>query len=226
MRFSKTYAKYICTPKYAKDFMTSLEEAYSVMLTEVGEQRTKIGYDRCIDRLLRDYFECYAAKMISLSGYKELVSIVGSFLDKGDSEGMDVESIGIPKTEDREMLSNANQCYRVGDLITPKDLDELPILSTPKSEFIAPNVVDLRDYCVATQNQEDRPWCAAYAACGFASNILWRKFDVPKVYNPEQYYQYAKMVDRASSLMAAASKSSLWYSSARSASEAGISNSS
>lgn len=195
MRISKAYAKHICSDKYVRDFMTSLEEAYEVVCNDIGEQRARIGYGRCIDRLLRDYFECYAAKMISLARYKELVGIIGSLIDKKDLGEKDEKSFAKPQDPCETSKNTEVRNFRVGGLITPKDLDELPVLSTPKTTFIAPEVVDLRDYCVATQNQEDRPWCAAYAACGFASNILWRKYDVPKVYDPELHYHYAKKVD-------------------------------
>lgn len=85
--------------------------------------------------------------------------------------------------------------HLVGDLLIPSDLDELPILSFRKKEFKAPRTIDLRDYCVKTQDQKDKPWCAAYAACGFASNILWRKNDYPEIFDPTPIYKYAKSID-------------------------------
>lgn len=89
--------------------------------------------------------------------------------------------------------------YTVNDLIVPRDIDSLPMLSVAKGKFIAPRLVYTMDYCVQPQSQGTKPWCAAYAACGFASNILWRKNDIPTILDAAPIYQYAKTVDGDSS---------------------------
>ena len=85
--------------------------------------------------------------------------------------------------------------YKVGYLHIPDNFDSLPTLSIFGKDFIAPETIDLRDYCVKTEDQGSKPWCAAYAACGFASNILWRKNDYPTSFNKEEIYKYAKSID-------------------------------
>jgi hypothetical protein len=86
------------------------------------------------------------------------------------------------------------QIYRVGCLLTPDNIDELPFLA-PRANFVAPATVDLRDYCIKTRNQGKLPWCAAYAATSFVSNIRWRMDDSPTTFNPEPIYRYAKSID-------------------------------
>lgn len=85
--------------------------------------------------------------------------------------------------------------HRVGGLVVPDNIDVLPVLSARKEVFVAPRMVDLRDYCTKTQDQGNKPWCAAYAAVGFASNVLWRKDDYPRYFDPEPIYRYAKSID-------------------------------
>ena len=76
----------------------------------------------------------------------------------------------------------------------PKNIDSYPLLA-PRGLFIAPTTVDLRDYCTRTQDQGPLPWCAAFAAAGFAANINWRKNDSPMMYAPGPIYEYAKSHD-------------------------------
>lgn len=83
----------------------------------------------------------------------------------------------------------------LNDVLVPENLDTLPMLSFSKARFVAPKSVDVQDYCVMTQDQGNRPWCAAYAASAFASNVLWRKTGMPEVFDPEPIYRYAKRID-------------------------------
>lgn len=88
----------------------------------------------------------------------------------------------------------SHQNHRLGCLLIPDNIDTLPFLA-PRVSFIAPDTIDLRDYCTKTRDQRDNPWCAAYSAMGFASNILWRKNDFPTDFDPEPLYNYAKTID-------------------------------
>lgn len=87
--------------------------------------------------------------------------------------------------------------YPVGDLLIPKRLEMMKQLSLIGKRFVAPNTVDLRDYCSRTRDQGNKPWCAAYAAAGFASNILWRKNDYPEDIDAASIYGYAKCHDES-----------------------------
>lgn len=78
--------------------------------------------------------------------------------------------------------------------LVPANLNELPSLAaTPM--FIAPNTIDLRDYCTPTDNQFTKPYCAGFTAANLAENILWRKNDFPYQIDAEKIYNYAKTID-------------------------------
>lgn len=85
--------------------------------------------------------------------------------------------------------------HPTGGLLTPKDLNRLPVLKVAGKKFIAPATIDLSDYNLRPKDQGNKPWCAAYAAAGFAENILWRKNDYPMEIDPSWIYEYAKKVD-------------------------------
>jgi len=85
--------------------------------------------------------------------------------------------------------------HPVGDLLLPKNMSRLPALKVAKSKFVAPKTINLSDYNLKPKDQGQKPWCAAYAAAGFAENILWRKNDIPEEIDPTWIYQYAKTVD-------------------------------
>ena len=91
--------------------------------------------------------------------------------------------------------SNETMDYKIGDLITPKNVNTLPTLAFKPTAFLAPKTIDLRDYCAKTQDQGALPWCAAYSACGFATNVLWRKTDFPTTIDAEPIYRFAKSID-------------------------------
>jgi hypothetical protein len=83
----------------------------------------------------------------------------------------------------------------IGDLKTPEDLDVLPTFSAGINEFVAPKSLPLMDYCLPTDDQGCNPWCAAYAAAGFAESILWRLRNYPEQMPPKWIYDYAKTID-------------------------------
>lgn len=85
--------------------------------------------------------------------------------------------------------------YKLGTMLEPPSIGTLLGLSIKGERFLAPSTIDLRDYCVKTSDQGKLPWCAAYAAAGFASNILWRKLDFPPKIEPQPIYEYAKKID-------------------------------
>ena len=68
-------------------------------------------------------------------------------------------------------------------------------MEAKNKKFIAPETIDLRDYCVKAQDQGGSPYCTAYAAVGFLSNILWRKNDYPETFDPYVVYKLAKEID-------------------------------
>ena len=80
-------------------------------------------------------------------------------------------------------------------LLTPRNLEKYPMLEMAKGRFVAPETIDLRDYCTRTTDQGSKPWCAAYAAAGFVSNIIWRKEDIPPTIDAAPLYEIAKELD-------------------------------
>lgn len=84
--------------------------------------------------------------------------------------------------------------HPVGFCKMPKGFSHLPVLSATR-QFMAPSRVDLRDFCTRTEDQADRPWCAAYAAAQWTENIKWRVNDYPEDISPAPIYRYAKSVD-------------------------------
>ena len=85
--------------------------------------------------------------------------------------------------------------HQVGFCKVPNNLDSIPLLKASSRKFIAPVTVDLRDYCTKTEDQGNKPWCAAYTAAQWAENILWRVNDYPENIDPTWIYEYAKSVD-------------------------------
>ena len=97
-------------------------------------------------------------------------------------------------SERKEEIAEFARNHPVGFLKRPPDFNRLPFLSAAKG-FMVPKRIDLRDYCTQTEDQLNRPWCAAFAAAGFAENVLWRKNDHFDQIDPAWIYRYAKMND-------------------------------
>lgn len=85
--------------------------------------------------------------------------------------------------------------HPAGFCAVPADLDSLPVLMMRGGRFVAPDTVDLRDYCTRTEDQGSKPWCAAYTAAQWCENVKWRVNDYPEDVDPTWIYSYAKSVD-------------------------------
>lgn len=193
-------AKHICRVEYISGYFISLRQAYEDMLDTLGKDAAKRGYDRCISALIDELLSAVTEEFISRTTFTNLLTAVndwtraneeyfvksenGILAEKGEVNG------GFVGRDPDEYKKE----YRLGCVVMPKDIDQLPLL-TPRTQFIAPVTVDLRDYCVGTRDQGRKPWCAAFAATGFASNINWRKQDIPMQYDPAPVYAYAKSID-------------------------------
>lgn len=92
-------------------------------------------------------------------------------------------------------ISDFAKAHKVGFCKMPKDIEQIPTFGFTNGRFVAPDTVDLRDYCTKTEDQGSLPYCAAYTAAGFAENILWRKNDVPRDIDPKPIYAAAKRID-------------------------------
>ena len=192
MSITLNEAQHISSDEYVKEFFASLFEACQDINEELGEERAKKSYEKCIGSFLHDLFDCYRSRLISRTRYHEIVRLARAYIEQRNlkkKDSISSDDFALQKSE------KYYRQYRLDCLITPTDLDTLPVLKYSRGTFVAPETVDLRDYCVKTQDQRDLPWCAAFAACGFASNILWRKTDYPQVFDPSCHYHYAKQND-------------------------------
>ena len=101
----------------------------------------------------------------------------------------------VATAEDCTEVEQGASTHRAGDLLIPGNLGELPALEFARGGFVAPETIDLRDYCLQTRDQGGNPWCAAYSATSFKSNIFWRKADTPVSFDPSPVYAWAKKND-------------------------------
>lgn len=191
-------AKHICRMEYVSGFFISLRQAYLDMKNTIGEAEAWNGYMRCISRLIDDFVSASVGGFISNTEFISLMGAVNDWKRSNDEYfnakgGGDIKSLPKEKCEGREVFEFGHD-YRVGYLLVPNNLEQLPLL-TPRQLFIAPETIDLRDYCCQTRDQGRLPWCAAFAATGFASNVNWRKNDIPMQYDPAPIYTFAKTID-------------------------------
>lgn len=193
-------AKHVCRIEYVAEFFLSLKESYTQMCEILGEEKANEGYERIKNKLIDEYISARAEGYIS---EKEICWLLSAIKDWDKALAMGIvddtcahndSGIGLQGGCIGREPKEYEQEYKLNCVIIPTNLNELPLLAT-KASFIAPTTIDLRDYCVETRDQGKLPWCAAFAATGFASNILWRKEDIPVHFEPERIYRYAKTVD-------------------------------
>ena len=113
-------------------------------------------------------------------------TLLGTFLERKKTNMDENKEISV-----EEMAAR----HPVGDLIVPRNLDELPALGFSSSQFVAPRTVYCMDYFLPAKDQGRKPWCAGYSAAAFLENILWRRDDVPQNVDPTWIYQWAKQHD-------------------------------
>lgn len=184
-------AKHICSIDYVSNFFISLRQAYEDMKKTLGEVDAWNGYHKCMTRLVDNYV------MASVDGYisqKAFITLMGAVNDWGKANEEYIRSLNQPKASEELNGNDLGRIYQLGCVIVPPNLEQLPLL-TPRQSFVAPNTIDLRDYCCKTRDQGRNPWCAAFAATAFASNVNWRKNDIPMQYDPAPIYAVAKKID-------------------------------
>lgn len=85
--------------------------------------------------------------------------------------------------------------HPVGGLEVPKDIDSLPVLKAPSTQFVAPKTIYCMDYFLNAKDQGKKPWCAGYASAAFLENVQWRRDDIPQEVDPTWIYKWAKAHD-------------------------------
>lgn len=93
-----------------------------------------------------------------------------------------------------EEIKTFAENHKVGFCLKPKGIRQLPSLSATK-EFFAPNRVDHMAYLTPTEDQRNKPWCAAYACSSWAEGIMWQRNDTYDEIDPKWIYEWAKMHD-------------------------------
>ena len=184
--------------EYLNGLLDTLQSAYEDMVGFLGKETADIGWWRNINKTIDTYLDLKTKGFLKDYEFTSIISTISKFIKKNDPTKNwtnDVDSILESSSEE----SNTKE-YLVGDLLLPKNYNDLPVFSASNSKFVTPNTIDLRDYCLETRNQGNKPWCAAYSAAGMASNILWRKNDVPKEIEVSSLYAYAKKIDGSPSM--------------------------
>ena len=173
-------------PNYIGGILFRLEQVYNEVKPILGEAEANNWYQHQYNRYLYKLLEGRCDMLISADTVDKSAKVFKKQWD---------QHLANHKMPQEEKQSEEKSNYIVGDLLVPKDIDTLPILSAPNAQFVAPKTIDLRDYCLPTRDQGNKPWCAAYAAAGMVGNILWRKTDIPKEIDTTSLYQYAKTID-------------------------------
>ena len=88
----------------------------------------------------------------------------------------------------------ASAFFNAQGLLVPSSLDPETAFF-PTEGFVAPPRLFFDGMMTPAEDQEDTPWCAAYAASNFAECVLWRRLGYPPGIDPEPLYLHAKKVD-------------------------------
>lgn len=179
--------QYRCSEKYILSWFQSLKECTCQVVSSLGLELAQEGEARLIKRFIEEYTTYRLSGLMSEDEYARVMSIIAKVKCRPDCTEYSSGHKPTVRKPRKEPF--------VGGLLVPRDLEELPTLMFAYSEFKAPNTIDLRDYCTKTEDQGTKPACAAYAASGFAENILWRKLDKPIQIEPLPLYDYAKKHD-------------------------------
>ena len=201
-------AKHICREEYISGFFISLRECFKDTKDNLGENGAYQAYDRCVLKLLDEITEARMHRFLSQYEFQRLMQTIRVWNDENEKIlfGKDTGEDPILDSSKGDVFVNKadkgkqrspeefRERYKASGLFVPSNIDFLPTFSARKF-FLAPSTIDLRDYCIRTRDQGKSPWCAAYAATSFASNVLWRKNDAPLAYDAEPIYKQAKTID-------------------------------
>lgn len=94
-----------------------------------------------------------------------------------------------------ELEKKLEEEHPVGFCKVPENIEELPMLSIGTGGFLAPKFVNNMGSASRTDNQGQKPWCAAYSCANWAEFIKWKLEGYPKNIDPSWIYKYAKTID-------------------------------
>lgn len=58
-----------------------------------------------------------------------------------------------------------------------------------QDNFVYPNIIDYRDFCLPTDNQHNTPHCVGYTVGGYLEVNYWKRYHIPKQFNAEIIYK-------------------------------------
>lgn len=196
----------LTSEKYLAEWGESLKESFFAMLDTLGMKTAEAGFQRIVMKKIDELNSYHLEGLLQIEEVTKVMDFFNKVLTQHkmlvrglEKSDVNKKSFALESTESEEEVEEPSPSERavmhsIGDLLVPKDIDSLPLLS-PRLTFIAPKTIDLRDYCTRTVDQSDTPCCAACAACGFAGDIYWRKTDMPSMYDWPKVYKYAKSID-------------------------------
>ena len=184
--------------EYVSNLLNSLDECYVSMRDELGEEAAERGYNDIIQKQIEYYTGMRSQGYINDSIYRNILNLIKKVSVQHEDRYGNKQTQ--PTCEESQSIvcggiASGISSYRSGDLLIPGNLEELPTLEAARTGFVAPATIDLRDYCIRTRDQGYRPWCAAFAATSFQSNVYWRKKDIPETFDPAPVYDWAKKND-------------------------------
>lgn len=122
----------------------------------------------------------------------EILSDVDCSMDIYENEILPIEKALNYKSDEEVEFAKS---HPAGFCKVPQNINSIPVLSSGSSRYVAPLEYDCSGLCTKTENQGQKPWCAAFACTNWAENQLWKLTDVPTDLNPEDVYKYAKTID-------------------------------
>ena len=182
--------QYRCSEKYINSWFQALYECTEQVSSSLGVEFAIEGENRLIKKLIDEFTDYRLAGLMTEDEYARVMSIIVNTQKKHNNPEL--------CNDGRKPIVMRRQPKKepfIGGLLIPRNINDLPLLTIANRGFIAPDTIDLRDYCTKTEDQGAKPACAAYAASGFAENILWRKLDEPIQIEPLKLYDYAKKHD-------------------------------
>ena len=200
-----------------REKLKRLDSVYEYARGELDSNTAEKQYKRMFGRLQDGYAKAYIDGILSKKHYVLALGAFAEFLEehkKGREQNkeepttkqqaidtfewkMFVPHLRGEGTTKWRTAEERKKLFSKWGLLEPRNIEKLPFLEFAREHFVCPETIDLRDYCVKTSDQGSNPWCAAYAASGFVSNILWRKTDMPPEIDAEPLYKLAKEIDGA-----------------------------
>lgn len=77
--------------------------------------------------------------------------------------------------------------YEISDNVCLSSLKNFIIEKCDR--YCYPNVIDYRDFCLPTNNQDNTPHCVGYTVGAYLEVEYWKRYHIPKQFNAEEIYK-------------------------------------